>query len=85
RFFIHRVVMRTDDGLITQGDALAQPDPPVDAADVLGRMVGHNRGNRALQLHAPRRLRMTRWLFGRSSLAARLFLRLQRIAPSKTA
>ena len=84
RLVIHRVLARNADGLLTQGDALAQPDAPVAAADVLGRLVGQQRAGRAVPLSRPRRLRMTRWLFGRSTLAARLFLRWHR-ASARTA
>lgn len=85
RLVIHRVLERTADGLLTQGDGLARPDVPVDAADVLGRLVGRSRAGRAIAPERPRRLSLTRWLFGRSALAARLYLRWHRLASRASA
>ncbi|HEY2345783.1 MAG TPA: S24/S26 family peptidase [Xanthomonadaceae bacterium] len=86
RIVIHRVVARTAAGLLTQGDGLAQLDAPVAAADLLGRLVGHSRAGRAIApSRRPRRLPLTRWLFGRSTLAARIFLRWHRATGSARA
>jgi len=38
RFFVHRVLAASDDRLLTQGDGLAIPDPPVTANELLGRV-----------------------------------------------
>jgi len=82
RLVVHRVLACSADGVLTQGDALAQPDPPVDPSDVLGRAVGLSRRGRALSLRQPGHLgsRLARWLFRRSDLAARLFLRWQALS-----
>jgi Peptidase S24-like len=44
-FFIHRVITVADSGdfLIVQGDCLPQPDPPVVAKEVLGKVVAIER------------------------------------------
>jgi signal peptidase len=78
---IHRVIARSDTGLVTQGDALAAPDPPVSNADVLGTLVSVTRRGRRMSwnpsTHAS--LGVTRWLFRRFDLATRLFLRWHRL------
>jgi hypothetical protein len=78
RLFVHRIVARTKNGFITQGDGLIRPDPLVDAPDVLGRMVGHYRRGKALSPRIPPALPVTSWLFGRFSLVARMFLHWRR-------
>jgi hypothetical protein len=72
---VHRVNKCTAAGLVTQGDGLARPDAPVAASDVLGRVIGVERHGRTVSHRPSRTLPLTRWLFGRSTLAARLFLR----------
>lgn len=80
RFVVHRVVNKTSDGLLTQGDALAQPDLPVSSAEVIGKVVGVSR--RGIIVKQDRRsalsLTLSRWLLGRSDLATRLLLRWHR-------
>lgn len=78
----HRVVSRTEDSLITQGDSLAAPDHPVLHADVLGRGVRLTRGNRSMQWSGSRRSSwpLTRWCFRRFDLATRMWLRWHRFA-----
>ncbi len=39
RFFVHRVVDVSGGRLLTQGDGLATPDPPVGRDELLGRVV----------------------------------------------
>ena len=62
RFFAHRVVgkIRRQDRmlLVTRGDRLKENDPPVSAAELLGRVTGVIRGNRCLVPHiaAPNRI-----------------------------
>jgi signal peptidase len=77
RFVVHRVVTKASDGLLTQGDALAQPDLPVSSADVIGKVVGVSR--RGIIIKQDRRstlgLYLSRRLLGRSDLATRLLLR----------
>jgi signal peptidase I len=59
RLFVHRVVARRTAGssnnpeqscLITRGDRLRRDDLPVSSADLLGRVVCVERGNRKIQL-----------------------------------
>ena len=38
RLFVHRMVGRADAFVVTQGDALSEPDAPVDPVDVVGRV-----------------------------------------------
>lgn len=38
RLFVHRMVGRADAFVVTQGDALAEPDAPIDPANVVGRV-----------------------------------------------
>jgi len=51
RFFIHRVVHRPDHSaiVVTQGDALSRPDPPVAVRDVLGKVAFIVRNGRLIQ------------------------------------
>jgi hypothetical protein len=79
---VHRVLSRTDSGLTTQGDSLAAPDAPVAHVDVLGRVVGLRRANKAVssRRHIRSGSRLTRWMFRRFDLATRLFLRWHRLA-----
>jgi hypothetical protein len=39
RLFAHRVVSRSGAGLVTQGDAIAAPDPSVSASELLGKVI----------------------------------------------
>ena len=82
RLVIHRVLSKTPTGLITQGDALATIDPPVDSADLLGKVVSMSRRGRNLPFQASSSAsqRLTRWLFRHSDFATRLFLRWQRLS-----
>jgi hypothetical protein len=81
-FVVHRVLECNDHGLVTQGDSLPAPDPPVEHADVLGRVVGLTRGSVPVAIgrsFGPGH-RCLRWLFRRFDLSTRLFLRWQRIS-----
>ena len=60
RWFLHRVVKRNisisehgveEPALITRGDRLAQNDPPVFSAELLGRAVSLQRGDRNVKLN----------------------------------
>lgn len=76
RLFAHRLLARTPDGLLTQGDSLPQPDPSTPAADFLGVLVAQQRVGRDIPVStAPR---FGRWLMRHSALARRLFLRWHR-------
>src|SRR5437867_3582718 len=44
RLFVHRLVEVGGETAVTRGDALLDPDPPVRAGDVLGRVVSIERG-----------------------------------------
>ena len=78
----HRVVGRTGDSLITQGDSLAAPDQVVAHADVLGRGVGLTRRNRSVPWSKSRgsSSSLTRWWFRRFDIATRMWLRWHRFA-----
>lgn len=60
RLFAHRVVRREGVRLVTRGDALEHEDAAIGDAELLGEIVGVERG-----------------LFGRGSLAGRIFARLR--------
>ena len=87
RLVVHRVRSKTSEGLLTQGDALAQPDAPVSDAHVIGKVIAINR--RGITLKHPRRsglsLYLSRLLLGRSDLATRLLLRWHRPSPQAAA
>jgi hypothetical protein len=82
RLYAHRVVEKIDDGegilLLTRGDTLAENDPPVSAAELLGRVASIVRG--PLRLAPGRELsaycRLVAGLVGRSTWFAGLVLRL---------
>jgi signal peptidase I len=68
RLFAHRVVQAGFRGdqrvLVTRGDSHAHDDPPVAAAQVLGRVEGRLRNGAAVPLgRAPRRGRVCGWQF----------------------
>ena len=67
QFRIHRVRRVLPQGLVTQGDSLAQPDPPVAFSEVCGRVQG-----------IPPRARIAGYLLARSDLLRGLVLRLRR-------
>ena len=80
RFFAHRVVgkIRREDGtlLVTRGDRLKENDPPVSAAELLGRVTGVIRGSRCLVPRFTFWRRIGSWLLCRSELGTRMALRL---------
>ena len=81
RFFVHRVVGRRGSALVTRGDALATPDPPVEPGEFLGFVVATERGRRPPA--GPRQSALDRAaasLFRRSPFAGRLFTRLNALA-----
>ena len=81
RLFAHRVVARLGARLVTQGDGVPQPDPRVDARELLGKVTHVLRRGRPLPMR--RKLsfsgRMTAALVRRSAFAGRLFTRLHRL------
>ena len=74
RLFAHRVIA-TGPRLHTRGDALAVADPPVDAAELLGRVVRVVRRGRVMR--PPRAHRLASALFRRSARAGRMLTRLE--------
>jgi hypothetical protein len=44
---LHRVVQNTGGSLITRGDSVPDPDPPVQPSAILGRLVAVQRGRRS--------------------------------------
>ncbi len=83
RFFIHRVVSKPNPGqapsLITRGDCMPEPDPPVFAGELLGRVTQVRRGE---SLFVPaRRLSLSRrflaWVLCHSRFCRQAVLRLR--------
>jgi hypothetical protein len=79
---VHRLLAVDQGRLLTRGDALPHHDPVAHAADVIARVVGHRRRGQALAWRRAPHLgqRVGQWLFRRSGVAARLYLRWQRMA-----
>ena len=79
RLYIHRVVSRTSTHLVTQGDGLPDPDMPITAQELLGKVVQVTRNGRILNPAAGLRwpARLGAAVFSRSALAGRVFMRLQ--------
>jgi signal peptidase len=84
RLFAHRVVDVRDGNVLAKGDCLEQPDPPVAAAQVLGRVRALVREEKEILLDTDARRRLGRWLSRLSALgelwwlAARAHTRLTR-------
>lgn len=85
RLFVHRVVDRSVAGtadssgefcLITRGDRLRHSDPPVSAAELLGRVVSIERENRKVKLPGVGSNRLILSLLQSSDHATYLYLRL---------
>ena len=81
-FSAHRVVEKVPGPertlLITRGDALREPDPPVSPEELLGRVTAVLRGGRRLSPSLTRRVRVASWLIARSEFCARVARRLWR-------
>lgn len=79
RLFAHRVISRSGTSLLTQGDGIAEPDPPVTADELLGNVIEvTRRGKTIRQEPSPSRpARIAAALFRRSASAGRIFARLQ--------
>lgn len=81
-FSAHRVVEKVVGAgrtlLITRGDALRAPDPPVSPEELLGRVTAILRGGRRLEPHLTRRGRLASWVMSRSDLCIKLALRVAR-------
>ncbi|MEO8302754.1 MAG: S24/S26 family peptidase [Betaproteobacteria bacterium] len=78
RLFAHRVVARTQDCLVTQGDGMAKADPPVIGPELVGRVSQIDRRGRlfrpAMKLSFGGRIAAA--IFRRSEGAGRLLTRL---------
>ncbi|WP_206203185.1 S24/S26 family peptidase [Thermomonas sp. HDW16] len=79
RLVAHRLLHRQDNEMLTQGDALTAPDAPVATHNVLGVLVGQQRGTSTLRhaggRHWLRRQRAARWLIRRINPIHHLFSR----------
>ena len=81
RLFVHRIVARSGAHLVTQGDAITDPDPPVNGAELLGKVVRIQRRGRPIRIRSQLKLpgRAVAALIRRSPLAGRLFTRLHHL------
>lgn len=79
RLFAHRVVGRRGHSLVTRGDAVATPDAPVDASELLGRVTRVVRAGRALRVRSSLSLRgrFAAAIFRHCAPAGRAFTRWQ--------
>ncbi len=81
-FAAHRVVEKAGEPdrtlLITRGDALRLPDPPVTPEELLGRVTAILRGGRRLDPRLTRWARVAAWFLARSEFCARVARRLSR-------
>jgi signal peptidase len=95
RFFAHRVVevekvRRADGGdryrtvLVTRGDRLRAPDPPVEAEELLGRVTCILRGGRRLAPRFGVWHRLVSWVLARSDLSTRVLLRVRALFVAPT-
>lgn len=81
RLFAHRVVEKTGRQdrafLVTRGDCLGKPDPPVCPQELLGRVTAIVRGERRLVPRLTGWGRVASWLLRRSDFGTRVLLRLR--------
>lgn len=81
-FAAHRVVEKVTGPertlLITRGDALRVPDPPVSPEELLGRVTAILRGGRRLDPRLTPWARVASWFLARSEFCARVARRLSR-------
>lgn len=79
RLFAHRVILRSSTCLITQGDGIAEPDLPVAANELLGKVMRVMRRGKTIRHESKMKLqaRVAAALFRRSATAGRLFALLQ--------
>lgn len=78
RMFAHRVVSRSGECLVTQGDGVPEPDPPVKPGELVGRVFEIIRRGKTLRPKPRLSLggRLTAALARRSASAGRLLTRL---------
>jgi hypothetical protein len=79
RLFAHRVISRSAERLVTQGDSVAEADLPLTAHELLGKVIRIMRRGKTIHHEAKPSLpaRMAAILFRRSANAGRVFARLQ--------
>jgi hypothetical protein len=82
RLFAHRVVEKVGGPertlLITQGDGLRAPEPPVAPGELLGRVTAIVRGGRRIDPQFTRWRRVVSWVLSRSHICTSMALRLKR-------
>jgi len=82
RLLAHRVVAKVGGPertlLITRGDRLRMPEPPVSPEELLGRVTAIVRGERRTEPRLTRWGRVTSWVLSHSDLCTSLALRLKR-------
>jgi hypothetical protein len=78
RLFAHRVIACSGARLTTQGDAVAAPDPPVDASELLGIVDAVLRQGHPVPIRSGMTWyeRLTAFVIRRSAMARRLLIRL---------
>ena len=78
RLFAHRVVEKTGRQdrafLVTRGDCLGKPDPPVCPEELLGRVTTIVRGNRRIVPRLTCWGRVASWLLRRSDFCTRVLM-----------
>jgi len=79
RLFAHRVISRSGPRLVTQGDGIGEPDLPLTANELLGKVIRVMRRGRTIRHESRPNLpaRIAAALFRRSASAGRVFARLQ--------
>jgi hypothetical protein len=81
-FVAHRVVDKIRQKgrtlLVTRGDRLTQPDPPVSQDELLGRITAIQRGNRRIVPRSTFWSRMASWVLCRSEFCTRVVMHFSR-------
>jgi signal peptidase I len=75
RLFVHRVIGRDRDRLLTRGDALRHADVPVSSDQLLGVVVSVLRKGEQVRLQPSFAGRVIATLFSRSRMCAALFVK----------
>jgi len=73
----HRIVEVAKDHLVTRGDSVPALDAPVPLDEVIGRVAGLSRNGRPADCRRSLGRSAVAWLFRRSKLCTRIFLRLR--------
>ncbi len=81
--FVHRVIRKDQRPgwplLVTKGDALPRADAPVTDAELLGRVISIDRGDRRIDLQAPGQIALGR-LLSHLSVSSRFWFPVARLA-----